>query len=79
MNGIDLGDPSPETMTLITDALADHGVLLVGDQHLTPTQQVELTRWFGEVLRVPSTSPRSPGTRSIVGVLREAERARHAS
>ena len=72
VNGIDLGDPSPETMSLITDALAEHGVLFVRDQHLTPSQQVELTRRFGEVLRVPYIAPLA-GHPDVVAVLKEAD------
>ena len=59
-------------MSLITDALADHGVLFVRDQHLTPEQQVALTRQFGEVLRVPYIAPLA-GHPDVVAVLKEAD------
>lgn len=70
--GIDLGDPSSETMSLMNQALADHAVLFVRDQHLTPEQQVELTRRFGAVLRVPYISPLAEHP-DVIAVLKEAD------
>jgi taurine dioxygenase len=70
--GIDLSDPSPETMSLMSQALADHAVLFVRDQHLTPRQQVELTRRFGAVLRVPYISHLAEHP-DIVAVLKEPD------
>ena len=51
--GIDLRDPSADTMSLVNSALADYAVLFVRDQHLTPEEQVALTQRFGAALRVP--------------------------
>jgi taurine dioxygenase len=70
--GIDLRDPSPETMSLIGRALAEHAVLFVRDQHLTPEEQVDLTRRFGAVLRVPYIAPLAEHP-DIVAVLKEAD------
>ena len=70
--GIDLRDPSSEIMRLITEALAEHAVLFVRDQHLTPQQQVELTRRFGAVLRVPYIVPLADHP-DVVAVLKEAD------
>jgi taurine dioxygenase len=70
--GLDLSDPSTETMTLVSEALADHGVLFVRDQHLAPEQQVELTRRFGAVLRVPYIRPLAEHP-DVIAVLKEAD------
>lgn len=70
--GIDLRDPSPEAMSLVSRALADHAVLFVRDQHLTPEQQVELTRRFGAVLRVPYITPLADHP-DVIAVLKEAD------
>jgi taurine dioxygenase len=70
--GVDLGDPSTETMSLVNEALAEYGVLFVVDQHLTPEQQVELTRRFGAVLRVPYIRPLAEHP-DVIAVLKEAD------
>ena len=70
--GVDLLDPSAETMALVRHALTDHGVVFVRDQHLTPEQQVQLTRRFGAVLRVPYISPLAEHP-DVVAVLKEAD------
>ena len=70
--GIDLCDPSAETMSLISQALADYAVLFVRDQQLTPEQQVELTRRFGAVLRVPYITPLTEHP-DVVAVLKQAD------
>ena len=70
--GLDLADPSAHAMATLRDALAQHAVVACRDQHLTPEQQVELTRRLGPVLRVPyirhlDTHP------DIIAVLKEAD------
>ncbi|MEY2444827.1 MAG: taurine dioxygenase [Ilumatobacteraceae bacterium] len=70
--GIDLSDPSPETMSLVSRALADHAVLFVRDQDLTPDAQVALTRRFGAALRVPYIAALAEHP-DIVAVLKEAD------
>jgi taurine dioxygenase len=70
--GVDLLDPSAETMALMRQALADYAVVFVRDQHLAPEQQVELTRRFGAVLRVPYITPLAEHP-DVVAVLKEAD------
>ena len=70
--GIDLLDTSPETMTVVFEALADHAVVFVRDQYLTPEQQVELTGRFGTVLRVPYITPLADHP-DVVAVLKEPD------
>ena len=72
VTGIDLRDPSTETMAVMTRAVADHAVLFVRDQHLTTEQQVELTRRFGTILRVPYISHLAEHP-DVVAVLKEAD------
>ena len=59
-------------MSVVSRALADHSVLFVRDQHLTPEEQVELTRRFGAVLRVPYISPLADHP-DVIAVLKEAD------
>jgi taurine dioxygenase len=72
VTGIDLRDPSSDTVSLLNESLAEHAVLFVRDQHLTPEQQVELTRRFGAVLRVPYIEPLA-GHPDVVAVLKEPD------
>ena len=53
VTGLDLRNASDDAMATVRDALAAHSVLFVRGQHLSPDEQVALTRRFGEVLRVP--------------------------
>ena len=69
--GIDLADPSESTMAQLRDALAQHAVVFCRDQHLSPAQQVELTRRFGQVLRVPYIRHLDAHP-DIIAVLKEA-------
>ena len=70
--GLDLADPSGAAMPLIHQALADHAVLFFRDQHLTPTQQLEVTQRFGAILRVPYIRHLDQYP-DIIAVLKEAE------
>lgn len=70
--GIDLADPSESTMAQLRDALAQHAVVFCRDQHLSPAQQVELTRRFGQVLRVPYIRHLDAHP-DIIAVLKEAD------
>lgn len=72
LTGVDLRDPSPETLSLLNGALADHGVVFVRHQELTPEQQVDLTRHFGDVLRVPYVRPLDEHP-DVIAVLKEAD------
>ena len=51
--GLDLVNASDTAMAAVQQALGDHGVLFFRDQQLTPEQQLDVTRRFGPVLRVP--------------------------
>ena len=70
--GLDLADPSAAAMQRIHQALADHAVLFFRDQHLTPTQQLEVTQRFGAILRVPYIRHLDQYP-DIIAVLKEAE------
>ena len=70
--GLDLADPSSAAMQRIHQALADHAVLFFRDQHLTPTQQLEVTQRFGAILRVPYIRHLDQYP-DIIAVLKEAE------
>ncbi|CAB4893582.1 unannotated protein [freshwater metagenome] len=70
--GFDLRDASPETIEVLSGALADHAVLFVRDQHLTPPQQVALTARLGTVLRVPYIRALSDHP-DVIAVLKEAD------
>jgi taurine dioxygenase len=59
-------------MSVLNDALAEHSVVFVRDQQLTPEQQVELTRRFGAVLRVPYVKPLDDHP-DVIAVLKEAD------
>ena len=50
VHGVDLSQPLDElTFKEIHDALIDNGVIFFRDQHLTPDQQKEFGRFFGEL------------------------------
>lgn len=72
VRGVDLRNASTATISLLNEALAEHSVVFLRDQHLTPDEQVELTRRFGEVLRVPYIQPLA-GHPDVVAVLKEAD------
>lgn len=72
VSGVDLRDPTSEIMSLMNRALAEHAVLFVRDQDLTPEQQVELTLRFGPVLRVPYIAPLADHP-DVVAVLKEPD------
>lgn len=70
--GIDLNDPSPVDFAAVTEALARHGVLFFRDQDLTPNGQLDVTRRFGEILRVPYIRHLDEYP-DIIAVLKEAD------
>ena len=50
VKGIDLSVPiPPDTLNVIEQAIAEHGVLVFRDQHLTPAQHVAFSRRFGSL------------------------------
>jgi taurine dioxygenase len=72
VTGVDLREPSPEVMAVLGRALAEHSVLFVCDQDLTPDEQVELTGRFGRVLRVPFIRHLDDHP-DVIAVLKEAD------
>ena len=50
VKGVDLSGPvPPDTFEVLEGALAEHGVLVFRDQHLTPAQHVAFSRRFGSL------------------------------
>ena len=75
VTGIDLREPTDDTIAVLQGALAEHSVLFVRDQALAPEQQVTLTRRFGTVLRVPYIAHLSEHP-DVIAVLKEADERR---
>ena len=59
-------------MQAVHQALARHAVLFFRDQQLTPVQQLDVTRRFGDVLRVPYIRHLDEHP-DIIAVLKEAD------
>jgi taurine dioxygenase len=72
VTGLDLRTAGDDEMATVHDALAAHSVLFVRDQHLSPDEQVALTRRFGEVLRVPYIQHLDEHP-DVIAVLKEAD------
>lgn len=72
VTGLDLRDASDDEMMAVHDALTAHSVLFVRDQHLSPDEQVALTRRFGDVLRVPFIQHLAEHP-DVIAVLKEAD------
>ena len=70
--GLDLANPPADAMRRVADALARHAVLFFRDQRLTPEQQLEVTRRFGDILRVPYVR-HLEAYPDIIAVLKEAD------
>ena len=71
--GLDLSrDLSAADAALLRNTLADRGVVVLRDQHLTPERHIELTRLFGDVVRMPYIGA-LPDFPDIIPVLKEAE------
>ena len=70
--GIDLADPAPDSMRQVEQALAQYSVLFFRDQRLTPLQQLDVTRRFGDILRVPYIQHLDEYP-DIIAVLKEAD------
>ena len=70
--GIDLANPGTDELAQVHSALAQHAVLFFRDQRLTPLQQLEVTRLFGPVLRVPYIRHMEEHP-DIIAVLKEAD------
>ena len=59
-------------MQRVEHALAKHSVLFFREQTLTPTQQLDVTRRFGDILRVPYIEHLEQYP-DIIAVLKEAD------
>ena len=70
--GLDLANPPVDAMRRVADALARHAVLFFRDQRITPEQQLEVTRRFGDILRVPYVR-HLEAYPDIIAVLKEAD------
>ena len=53
VRGIDLRNADHRALDVLRGALAEHSVVFVRDQQLSPDEQVALTARLGDVLRVP--------------------------
>jgi taurine dioxygenase len=73
--GVDLRDPTDDALAVVTDALAEHSVVFVRDQHLSIEEQVALTGRLGTVLRVPYIG-HLPDHPDVIAVLKEADEQR---
>lgn len=72
VHGVDLAALDDATFAEIERAFAEHLVLFVHDQRLTPEQHVALTRRFGPVSRVPFVKHMEEHP-DIIAVLKEAD------
>ena len=80
IHGLDLSQPlDVATQAELRRALAEHEVIFLRDQRLTPAQQVEFTRSFGNVAEVKAFFPRLADQPEIEIVESTAERPRAAS
>ncbi len=73
--GVQLRDASDDAIERIREAFAAHGVLAFPDQNLTPDEQLDVTRRFGEVLRVPYVQGMASHP-DVIAVLKEADEQR---
>jgi taurine dioxygenase len=72
ISGVDLARLEDGSFAQIRRAFTDHLVLFFRDQRIGPEQQVELTRRFGAVLRVPYVAHLEDHP-DIIAVLKEAD------
>ena len=80
IHGLDLSRPlDATTQAELRRALAEHEVIFLRDQQLTPAQQVEFSRIFGNVAEVKAFFPRLDAHPEIEVVESTAERPKAAS
>lgn len=73
VKGIDLSKPLSNSVAAdLRQALVDHLVLFFRDQNLTPEQQIQFSRLYGPLQRVPYVRPME-GYPDIIAVLKEAD------
>ena len=70
--GLDLANPPADAMRRVAEALARHAVLFFRDRRLSPEQQLEVTRRFGDILRVPYIQ-HLEAYPDMIAVLKEAD------
>jgi taurine dioxygenase len=70
IRGVDVRDSSVDG--IVAEALAAHSVVFIRDQQLSIDDQIELTRRFGDVLRVPYVQA-LPDHPDVIAVLKEAD------
>ncbi|MDP6708000.1 MAG: TauD/TfdA family dioxygenase [Alphaproteobacteria bacterium] len=75
ITGVDLAGPlSNRQAAEVHQALNEHLAIFFRDQELTPEQEVEVGRLFGEPYQIPFVTPK-PGYPEIVEIVREPEDA----
>lgn len=80
IHGLDLSQPlDATTQDELRRALAEHEVIFLRDQQLTPRQQVEFTQIFGHVAEVKAFFPRLEAHPEIEVVESTAERPKAAN
>lgn len=72
VRGIDLRNADHRALDVLRGALAEHSVVFVRDQQLSPDEQVALTARLGDVLRVPFVRPLDSHP-DVIAVLKEAD------
>jgi len=79
IDGVDLSRPLDEpTFGAVHDALVDNGVIFFRDQHLTPDQQKDFGRRFGELHVHPAAPSLLEGHPEIL-VIHADEKSRHVA
>lgn len=73
--GLDLNRATVDDFDRVRHALDTHGVLFFRGQDLTPEQQLDITRRFGPILRVPYIKHLDDYP-AIIAVLKEADEQR---
>jgi len=73
ISGVDASRPlAPETVAALRRALAEHCVIFLRDQDLTPDQQEAFARHFGPLVRTPFIRPLE-GHPDMMRIVREAD------
>jgi taurine dioxygenase len=79
LSGVDLSRPLDEgTFRAVHDALVDNGVIFFRDQHLTPDQQKEFGRRFGELHVHPAAPSLLEGHPEVL-VIHADEQSKHVA
>jgi alpha-ketoglutarate-dependent 2,4-dichlorophenoxyacetate dioxygenase len=66
VDGVDLTRPiAPDDIAAIEDAIAEHAVLVFRDQRITDDQQLQFSRYFGELEETRGTGISKPGEQRL--------------